>query len=146
METGACCTGLAQSAVAPNHGGFVDNEDGAFSGIWGDAGRSAAVRRGLSQINPPVDGARLKASVTSHHLGRASRRRQEFNRAAKVPQHLHEGRHGGRFSGTGITADHQTASRLDTDQEPSQRVDEPVLARRGGVWKGSPQAVFNFVG
>ena len=144
MEAGARGTGLAKAAVASDHGGFVDDEDCALAGVGGDGGRRAAVGGGLSEVDAPVDGARLEAGIAAHDLGGAAGGGEEFDRAAEVAQDLHEGGHRGGLSRSGIAADHQAAARLRADEEAAQRVQQRLLTRRGGVREGGAQALFDF--
>ena len=137
---------LAEAAVAPDHGGLVDDEDRALSLVGGDACGGAAVGRGLAEVNAPVDGARLQAGVAAHDLGGAAGRGQEFDGPSEVAEDLDEGGHGGGLSRAGIAADHEAASGLGADEEAAQRMEQCILARRGGVRECGPQAVFNFFG
>ena len=74
-------TGLPKSAVAPDHGRFVHNEDRTFSCVGRDAGRGAAISGGLAEVNAAVNGARLNAGIPSHHLGRTTGGGQQFHRS-----------------------------------------------------------------
>ena len=146
MESGPCSTGLTEAAVATNHRSFVHYEDGAFAGVGGDGGRGAAVCCGLSEVNAPVNGARLKSCVSSHDLGCSASGGEQFHWAAKVSEHPYQCRHGGGFSRTGIAANDQAAARLRADKEAPQRMNQSVLTGRWLVWEGGPEAFFYFVG
>ena len=146
MEAGARGTGLAEAAVAPNHGRLVDDEDRTFSGVGGDVGRSAAVWGGLSEVNAPVDGTRLEVGIAAHDLGGAAGGGEELDGPAEVAEDLDEGGHGGGFSRTRIAADDQATPRLGAHEKAAQRMQQRLLARRGGVREAGPQAVFDFFG
>ena len=146
MEAGARGTGLAEAAVAPDHGGLVDDEDRTLSGVGGDGGRGAAVGGGLSEVNAPVDGARLEAGIAAHDLGGAAGGGEELDGPAEVAEDLDEGGHGGGLSRSGVAADDKTTPRLGAHKKAAQRMQQRLLARRGGVREAGPQAVFDFFG
>ena len=137
---------LSESAVAPDHGGLIHDEDRAFSGERGECGGCSAVWCGFAQVNAAVNGTRLKSGITAHDLGGAACGGEQFNRTAEVAKDTHECGHGGGFSRTGITTDHETAPGLCADQKPPQRMNQAILTGGWSVRKCPPQAVFNFVG
>ena len=145
-EAGPCGAGLAEAAVAPDHGGLVDDEDSTLSRVGGDGGGSAAVGCGFAEVDARVDGARLAAGVAAHDLSGSARRSEQFDRASEVFEDADEGGHGGRFARSGVASDDETAALLGAHEEAAQRVNQVLLTPGGRVGEARLEAVFYFVG
>ena len=118
---------MAEAAVAPDHGGLVDDEDRAFAGVRSDGGRCAAVGSGFAQVDAAVDGTGLEAGIAAHHLGGAAGRCEKLCRSAQVAQDPDEGGHRGRLARSGVAPDDETTAGLGAGKEPPERVHERSL-------------------
>jgi len=88
----------------------------------------------------------LEAGVAAHDLCGAAGGGEEFDGPAQVPEDADEGGHGGRLSRAGVSADDEAASLLGAHKEAAEGMEQRLLARRGGVRKAGPQAIFYFFG
>ena len=59
MKSCPSSTGLPKSAVASDHGRLIHDKNRALSCVGGNAGRSATISGGLSEVDAAVNGARL---------------------------------------------------------------------------------------